>query len=94
MIAIIAASLLILSVTDCDAKRATTITPRSRRDALSHALDPHGEFCVDVSTYTDVIMNRTTRDKCETTFMKKCEDVTERVSPIRDIVIHIELTYS
>ena len=79
MIAFIVASLLILSITDCDAKRSAKATPRGRRDALPHALDPHGEFCVDVSTYSDVIMNRTTPDKCVTTFTKECKDITERV---------------
>ena len=52
------------------------LTSRHRRDTL----DPHGEFCVDVSTYGPVIFNQTTQKKCDSTFTKTCEDKDERVS--------------
>ena len=77
MIAVVLSSLLILGITDCDAKRSQGVTPRDRRDAVG--LDPHGEFCVDVSTYTEPLFNRTTLQKCETTFTKECKDVNDEV---------------
>ena len=52
---------------------------RYRRDLV----DLHnGEFCVDVSTYTDVQYRPEPREKCDTTFAKQCEDKTEEVTCI------------
>lgn len=49
---------------------------RLRREVV----DLHsGEFCVDVSTYGDVVFEPTTREKCDTTFQKQCETKSEQV---------------
>lgn len=49
-----------------------------RQDAV---VDLHNsEFCVDVSTYGDVIFEPQTRSKCDSEFVKKCETKSERVS--------------
>lgn len=48
-----------------------------RQDAV---VDLHNsEFCVDVSTYGDVIFEPQTRSKCDSEFVKKCETKSERV---------------
>ena len=40
-----------------------------------------GEFCVDVSTFTEIKYNPVPREKCDSTFAKRCEDKTENVRP-------------
>ena len=47
-----------------------SLMQRLRREVV----DLHsGEFCVDVSTYGDVVFEPTTREKCDTQFQKQCE---------------------
>lgn len=36
--------------------------------------------CSDVSTYSDVFWEGTPRQKCDSTFTKKCEDKTKKVT--------------
>jgi hypothetical protein len=38
-----------------------------------------GEFCVDVSTYGDIVFESQPREACDTTFEKVCETKTEQV---------------
>ena len=53
-----------------------SLMQRLRREVV----DLHsGEFCVDVSTYGDVVFEPKSREKCDTTFAKQCEDKTEQV---------------
>jgi len=53
-----------------------SLMQRLRREVV----DLHsGEFCVDVSTYGAVVFEPTSREKCDTTFMKQCEDKNEQV---------------
>ena len=53
-----------------------SLMQRLRREVV----DLHsGEFCVDVSTYGDVVFEPTTREKCDTTFQKQCETKSEQV---------------
>ena len=45
-----------------------------------HPADLHtGEFCVDVSTYTDVQYDNDTIEICDSTFSKQCTDKFEEV---------------
>merc|ERR1712141_120747 len=53
-----------------------SLMQRLRREVV----DLHsGEFCVDVSTYGDVVFEPTTREKCDTQFQKQCETKSEQV---------------
>ena len=38
-----------------------------------------GEFCVDVSTYTEIEYDSAPKEVCDSTFSKQCEDKNERV---------------
>ena len=38
-----------------------------------------GEFCVDVSTFGNIVFQPTMREKCDTTFSKQCETKTDQV---------------
>jgi hypothetical protein len=61
-----------------DAKDASDAKDSSKEKA---AVDLHsGEFCVDVSTYGEVVFEAKPRDKCHTTFQKKCEQKTDQVT--------------
>ena len=56
-----------------------SLMQRLRREVV----DLHsGEFCVDVSTYGAVVFEPTSREKCDTTFQKQCEDKNEQVGCI------------
>ncbi len=59
------------------------------RDAIKARLDSSGlavidlhneEFCVDVSTYGPVKFESTPREKCDTTFAKRCETKDKQVN--------------
>ena len=53
-----------------------SLMQRLRREVV----DLHsGEFCVDVSTYGDIKFEGQPREKCDTTFEKKCETKSEQV---------------
>ena len=53
-----------------------SLMQRLRREVV----DLHsGQFCVDVSTYGDVVYEPTSREKCDTQFQKVCEDKSEQV---------------
>ena len=41
-----------------------------------------GEFCVDVSTFGDIVFENQGREACDTTFEKVCETKTEQVSQV------------
>ena len=44
-------------------------------------MDLHsGEFCVDVSTFGDIVFENQGREACDTTFEKVCETKTEQAS--------------
>ena len=61
-----------------------SLMQRLRREVV----DLHsGEFCVDVSTYGAVVFEPTSREKCDTTFMKQCEDKNEQVGCIKLISV-------
>ena len=83
---IILSTLLFLGAYDCDAKSSLIAAPRDRRD--TGALDPHGEFCVDVSTWGEVEFNRTNLPKCETTFTKECNEIKDEEVKTANIFIH------
>ena len=52
------------------------------RDGEDEGVDLHsGEFCVDVSTFGDIVFENQGREACDTTFEKECETKTEQVSP-------------
>ena len=56
-----------------------SLMQRLRREVV----DLHsGEFCVDVSTYGAVVFEPISREKCDTTFQKQCEDKNEQVGCI------------
>ena len=42
-----------------------------------------GEFCVDVSTWGDVIYEPVEREKCDSIFTKVCEDKNKQVSVLQ-----------
>ena len=53
-----------------------SLMQRLRREVV----DLHsGQFCVDVSTYGEVVYEPTSREKCDTQFQKVCEDKSEQV---------------
>ena len=55
-------------------------------------MDLHsGEFCVDVSTFGDIVFENQGREACDTTFEKVCETKTEQVSPEKPFIA--QLTY-
>ena len=41
-----------------------------------------GEFCVDVSTFGDIVFENQGREACDTTFEKVCETKTEQVGQV------------
>ena len=52
-------------------------------------MDLHsGEFCVDVSTFGDIVFENQGREACDTTFEKVCETKTEQVSPEHNILLN------
>merc|ERR1712193_428209 len=71
--------LLSILVASAAAQRRTdwpSLMQRLRREVV----DLHsGQFCVDVSTYGEVVYEPTSREKCDTQFQKVCEDKSEQV---------------
>lgn len=58
-------------------------TGEAREAGPNVVVDLHNqEFCVDVSTFSDVTFEPTMRDKCETTFQKNCETKSDQVSEL------------
>jgi len=71
LLSVMVASAASLSRTDWP-----SLMQRLRREVV----DLHsGEFCVDVSTFGDVVFEPTSREKCDTTFSKQCETKNEQV---------------
>jgi len=74
---------LIWLLTICVASAASlsrTDWPSLMQRLRREVVDLHsGEFCVDVSTYGDVVFEPTTREKCDTQFQKQCETKSEQV---------------
>ena len=57
------------------------INEKLNRDGEDEGVDLHsGEFCVDVSTFGDIVFENQGREACDTTFEKVCETKTEQVS--------------
>ena len=48
-----------------------------------------GEFCVDVSTWSDIKWVDVQKEKCNSTFEKVCETKTEKVNKCNNIIIII-----
>eukprot|EP00096_Caligus_rogercresseyi_P012849 TRINITY_DN5515_c0_g1_i1.p1 TRINITY_DN5515_c0_g1~~TRINITY_DN5515_c0_g1_i1.p1 ORF type:complete len:414 (+),score=114.53 TRINITY_DN5515_c0_g1_i1:37-1278(+) len=58
----------------------TTTTSATTTTEGSTLIDLHNdEFCVDVSTYGEVSFQPTTRNKCDTVFVKNCKDKDEQI---------------
>ena len=52
-------------------------------DGEDEGVDLHsGEFCVDVSTFGDIVFENQGREACDTTFERVCETKTEQVSQV------------
>ena len=59
----------------------TTLHPSDGEE--DEGVDLHsGEFCVDVSTFGDIVFENQGREACDTTFEKVCETKTEQVSQV------------
>jgi len=69
-------SILVASAASLSRTDWPSLMQRLRREVV----DLHsGEFCVDVSTYGDIVFEPTSREKCDTQFQKKCETRNEQV---------------
>merc|ERR1719412_1785916 len=80
-------STLLISLTAGELPVHNWVNHRFRRDLV----DLHnGEFCVDVSTYTEVQYRPEPREKCDSTFEKQCEEKTEEVcDEVTEIVCEV-----
>jgi len=80
-------STLLISLTAGELPVHNWLNHRFKRDLV----DLHnGEFCVDVSTYTEVQYRPEPREKCDSTFEKQCEEKTEEVcDEVTEIVCEV-----
>ena len=61
-------------------------------DGEDEGVDLHsGEFCVDVSTFGDIVFENQGREACDTTFEKVCETKTEQVSQVESHICGVGL---
>ena len=84
MLLIIASSMSLSTATPTWVKSALNRYRRQNgegEEATPAVVDLHNEeFCVDVSTYGEVVFEASPRERCETTFAKRCETKSDQVS--------------